>query len=242
MNEDTIALAAQEALLRLGSRASIKDIYQKIVDDDLYTFDTPTPEHVLDIQIKRHLANSPRKDSVEPILFKMNEDQSYELSDERNSESRVIKTKGPKRIMRSKDKSEIIDELMHDNIGVFREIWRLLLFAAQVGVKHGRREPLKSPDSGSSIRQDIFGNCNAWPGILYLLSLTETEDATLLAGDSDGDNKRITLFEEYANGGLSVLWEYFKANPLNTDSLITYIEINTVALDLGNKGEIDLTI
>jgi dnd system-associated protein 4 len=241
MKEDTIALAAQEALLRLGGRATAKDIYQKIVAENLYTFDTPTPEHVLDVQIKRHLSNSPRKDSVKPVLFKMNDDQSYELNDEPKSESKVNK-KGPKRIMRSKDKSEIIDELMHDNIGVFREIWRLVLLAAQIGVKHGRREPLKSPDSGSSIRQDIFGNCNAWPGILYLISLHETEDATLLAGDSDGDNKRITLFEEYANGGLAVLSEYFKANPLNTDSLLTYIEVNTVAPSLSNRGEIDLTI
>lgn len=241
MSEDTIALAAQEALRRLGGRASLKDIYQKITGDNLYNFDTPTPEHVLDVQIKRHLSNSPRKDNVEPTLFKMNEDQSYELNDEQTSEAKA-KTKGPKRIMRSKDKSDIIEELMHDNIGVFREIWRLLLFAAQVGVKNRRREPLKSPDSGSSIRQDIFGNCNAWPGILYLLSLTETEDASLLAGDSDGDNKRITLFEEYANGGLTVLREYFKANPLNTDSLLTYIEVNTITSNQSGKGEIDLTI
>jgi len=241
MTDDTIALAAREALSRLGGRASLEDIYQKIVDDDLFRFDTPTPEHVLDIQIKRHLSNSPRKDNVAPILFKMNKDQSYELDNEQNSDSKA-KTKGSKRIMRSKDKSEIIEELMHDNVGIFREIWRLLLFAAQVGAKNNRREPLKSPDSGSSIRQDIFGNCNAWPGILYILSLAETEDATLLAGDSEGDNKRITLFEEYANGGLAVLQEHFKANPLNTESLLTYIQVNTLAPGQSSKREIDLTI
>lgn len=241
MSKDTIALAAQEALRRLGGRASLKDIYHKILQDDLFTFDTPTPEHVLDTEIKRRLFNSPRTDTRGPILFTMNEDQSYELSGDKPSKTKA-KVKGPKRIMRSKDKSEIIEELMHESIGVFRENWRLLLFAAQVGAKNGRREPLKSPDSGSAIRQDIFGNCNAWPGILYLLSVAETEDASLLSGDNDGDNQRITLFEEYANGGLTVLQEYFKSTPLNTDSLLTYIEVNTAAPDQSIKGEIDLTI
>ena len=171
----------------------------------------------------------------------MNEEKGHEPTNEKNLSS-MTKTKGPRRIMRSKDKSEIIEDLMHDNVGIFREIWRLLLFAAQVGAKNNRREPLKAPDSGSSIRQDIFGNCNAWPGILYILSLAETEDATLLAGDSEGDNKRITLFEEYANGGLAVLQEYFKAHTLNTESLISYIQLNAMSHEEVSKREIDLTI
>lgn len=241
MSEDTITLAATEALRRLGGKAPLDKIYQKIIEDGLYTFDTPTPEHVLEIQIKRHISNSPRKDSIEPILFKMNDDNSYELDDEKKSVSKT-KSKGPKRIMRSKDKAEIIDELMSDNVGVFREIWRLLLFAAQIGVKNKRREPLTSPDSGSSIRQDIFGNCNSWPGIVYIIGLTETGDSALLAGDSYGDEKRITMFEEYANGGLAVLKEYFSANPLNMDSLLTYIETNTIAPDQTKDREIDLSI
>ena len=69
MSENTITLAATEALRRLGGKAPLGKIYQKIIEDGLYTFDTPTPEHVLDIQIKRHISNSPRKDSIEPILF-----------------------------------------------------------------------------------------------------------------------------------------------------------------------------
>ena len=181
------------------------------------------------------------KNTVATILFKMKKDKSHELYSDRTPGA-VSKTKGPKRIMRSKDKSEIIEELMHDNVGIFKEIWRLLLFAAQVGAKNHRREPLESPDSGSSIRQDIFGNCNAWPGILYLLSLAETENATLLAGDAEGDNKRITLFEEYANGGLAVLQEYFKAHTLNTESLISYMQLNAFAPEQGSSREIDLTI
>ena len=181
------------------------------------------------------------KNTVATILFKMNKDKSHELYSDRTSGA-VSKTKGPKRIMRSKDKSEIIEELMHDNVGIFKEIWRLLLFAAQVGAKNHRREPLEAPDSGSNIRQDIFGNCNAWPGILYLLSLAETENATLLAGDAEGDNKRITLFEEYANGGLAVLQEYFKAHTLNTEGLISYIELNAFTSEQASRREIDLTI
>lgn len=47
-------------------------------------------------------------------------------------------TTGIKRVHRAVDKDEIIKLLTGEQLGVFREIWRLLMFAAQVGYRNGR--------------------------------------------------------------------------------------------------------
>ncbi|TVR64209.1 MAG: DNA phosphorothioation-associated protein 4, partial [Candidatus Competibacteraceae bacterium] len=114
--------------------------------------------------------------------------------------------------------------------------WRLLLFAAQVGIKNSRREPLRSVDSGKGIDQTTFGNCPAWPGVLYLMSLVESESTNALSGSGEAEDQRILIFQEYANGGLSILQEFFLDRPLDIDGLIAFIETqsgqNTKDLDL----------
>jgi dnd system-associated protein 4 len=172
----------------------------------------------------------------------MKKDQSYEIVGQAKTPKNAnTRSKGSKRIMRATDKSDLIEDLMSEDIGVFREIWRLLLFAAQIGIKKGRKEPLKSVDSGKGIDQATFGNSSAWPGILYLMSIAETGDASLLSGDNSGDDQRISLFEEYANGGLSELKEYFAVNALSLDSLLSFIEVNTLISKAGDN-EINLSI
>lgn len=129
-----------------------------------------------------------------------------------------------KRIQRASDKEEIIKSLMSDQLGVFREIWRLLLFASQVGIHNEKREPLKSFDSGKGIDQTTFGNCPSWPGVLYLMALTESGRSDCLFGASDAEDDRILLFQEYTNGGLSVLKDFFADRPIDLDGLLAFIE------------------
>ena len=114
---------------------------------------------------------------------------------------------------------------MGDQVGVFKEIWRLLLFAAQVGMKDGKREPLKAVDTGKGIDQTTFGNCPAWPGILYLMSLVETGQSECLGGASDVEDDRIVIFQEYANRGLTKLKEFFSDRNADLDGLLAFIEI-----------------
>lgn len=147
---------------------------------------------------------------------------------------------GTKRIQRAKDKQEIIDALLSDELGVFREIWRVMLFAAQIGFKNQTRETLKSVDSSKGIDQGTFGNCLAWPGILYLMSLVETGNTDCLSGTSEGENVRVSIFQEYANGGLGILKNFFADRTLNLEGLLVFIdtqcEVDGVIPDL------DLTI
>lgn len=143
-----------------------------------------------------------------------------------------------KRIQRASDKEEIIKLLMDDKIGVFKEFWRLLLFSAQVGIKNSRRELLQSTDAGKGIDQNTFGNCPAWPGILYLMSLVEFGNTSALSGSVEADDQRISVFQEYANSGLSILQDFFSDRSIDLDGLLAFIEIQNGK----NSGSPDLDL
>jgi dnd system-associated protein 4 len=125
-------------------------------------------------------------------------------------------------------------------VGVFREIWRLLLFAAQVGFRNGRREPLSSIDSGKGIDQSTFGNCPAWPGILYLIALVENGSSDVLSSAPDREEERIAAFQEYANGGLALLADFFKDRICDLDGLLAFIDTQISRSDL--KTDLGFTI
>lgn len=147
---------------------------------------------------------------------------------------------GVRRIYRATDKEEIIVALTGSKLGVFREIWRLLIFSAQVGIRNNKREPLVSTDSGKGIDQSTFGNCPAWPGILYLIGLVEADDATILAGSPDAEEQRITAFQEYANGGLALLEQFFRSRVVDLDGILAFVDSQMMKKDL--KPDIDFTI
>ncbi|MCL5024005.1 MAG: DNA phosphorothioation-associated protein 4 [Nitrospirae bacterium] len=145
-----------------------------------------------------------------------------------------------KRIQRANDKEDIIKLLITDQVGVFKEIWKLLLFAAQVGMRNGRREPLNSADTGKGIDQSTFGNCPAWPGVLYLMALAETESTICMSGSPEAEDVRIAVFQEYANGGLSMLQDFFAGRPLDLDGLLAFIE--TQREESAGQPDLELTI
>jgi dnd system-associated protein 4 len=129
-----------------------------------------------------------------------------------------------RRVQRANDKEEVIKRLTVGEKPYFKEIWRLILFAAMVGHRHGRREKLGAYDSGKGIDAAIFGNSQpAWPGVLFLMALVETNSHTILQSGEDQDNEKIAIFEEYANGGLSLLRERLDAASYSLDGLLDLI-------------------
>jgi dnd system-associated protein 4 len=145
-----------------------------------------------------------------------------------------------KRIQRSNDKEEIIKSLMSEQVGVFREIWKLLLFAAQVGMRNSKREPLKVVDTGKGIDQSTFGNCPAWPGVLYLMALAETQKSDCLSGSDNAEDERVTVFQEYANAGLSILQDFFAGRPIDLEGFLAFIE--TQREESAGRLDLELTI
>jgi dnd system-associated protein 4 len=108
-----------------------------------------------------------------------------------------------RRVQRDATKEDLIQQLCDSKTGYFSEIWRLLLFAALLGRAKGRREPLKKVDTGKGIDERIFANSPIWPGIVHLLGLIETGSSEALK--SANWEKSLEVFEEYANGGLSII-------------------------------------
>lgn len=237
---DTIADVAQKVLQELGRAASVDEIYAAILQGKLYEFNTPTPEHVLRTTIRRHTGNVERVDSSGEVLFEMISDDMYGLSAGSRTTTRKRTGSGMKRIQRANDKEEIIKSLMSDNVGVFKEIWKLLLFSAQVGMRNDKRLPLKAVDAGKGIDQSTFGNCPAWPGVLYLMTLAETKKSDCLSGTVEADDDRVSVFQEYANGGLEILRDFFAGRPLDLDGLLAFIE--TQREESVGKLDLELTI
>lgn len=234
----TIIDAARIALEKLGRPARITEIHAKIVEFGLYEFSTPVPEHVLRTQIRRATFGIEVPEAVKRKVFALAGDEIYEIMKETPKKRFTI---GMKRIHRAADKKRIIEALTSDGTAAFREIWRLLLFAAALGFKNGRRESLTNADSGDAIRQELFGNSPAWPGILYLIGIVETGGTEVLMATEESEDQRIKNFEEYANGGLAILEEHFKAGSCNLDSLLNFIQAQTAEIQT-KKPDLKISI
>lgn len=239
----TIWAAAEQALISIGGSGTLEEIFSFIREHKLYEFgtaDQSVAPHVLDTELKRKCRDSNRTDRTGSEIFEMIENGVYRLAQKEPEKMSEKKAVGTKRIHRSRDKEEIINSLMSDKVGVFREIWRLLLFAAQVGIKHDKREPLISVDSGKGIDQSTFGNCPSWPGVCYLIALVEENSSDALSGSADAEDLRLTIFQEYANGGLSVLQSYFQDRNVDLDAVLLFINNNSQKA--GSEVDLDLAI
>lgn len=239
-DKDSIVEVAQKVLKEMGRAASIADIYTWIISKNLYEFNTPTPEHVLRTTIRRHTGNVDRVDARDEVYFEMEGDELYGLSSATRTTTRKRTGSSMKRIQRANDKDEIIKSLMSEQVGVFKEIWKLLLFAAQVGIRNDKRLVLKAVDTGKGIDQSTFGNCPAWPGVLYLMALAETKKSDCLSGSVDADDERTAIFQEYANGGLEILKDFFAGRPLDLDGLLAFID--TQREESAGRLDLELTI
>jgi len=214
----TIKEAALQAIEILGRPSTIEQIFETILSNQLYDFNTDVPQHVLRTTLKRHCENSSRTDPFDEILFvELDEDKFGKAF---KPESRRMRNPGSKRIHRAKDKEAIISELTSPEFGVFKEIWRLLIFAATLGFNSGQREPLEAVDQGKGIDQATFGNSPTWPGLLYLFAINETQSEEVMRATEEAEDVRIRIFEEYANAGLSILRDHFSKKDFDITTLV----------------------
>jgi dnd system-associated protein 4 len=133
-----------------------------------------------------------------------------------------------RRIQRAVDKEDVIKALTTGDAPLFKEIWRLLFFAAAVGYHYNRRETLGNVDSGKAFPATYFSH-PAWPGYEYLLALVCTGEPQSLSGNDENDDRRLTIFEEYTNGGLAVLREELEQRSYSLDALLQFVSAIEVA-------------
>lgn len=108
------------------------------------------------------------------------------------------------RIKIAKDKADLVKALVTSNekTAPFQTYVEVMIFAAALGVKHKKRVPLQEIAKDlSPLRQDYFAS--SFNLAINLFAITETKDINILDDDEIADDKRIYIFEEYANGGLA---------------------------------------
>ncbi len=127
-----------------------------------------------------------------------------------------------RRIQRDTSKEELVKQLTTGDGAVFKEIWRLLLFAASLGIQAKQRKPISKTDSGKAMPETYFST-PAWKGFLYLISLTETGDSECLRSTDENRDRLITAFEEYANYGLGIIEEKMLSSVSHLDDLVSLV-------------------
>lgn len=147
-----------------------------------------------------------------------------------------------RRIQRAIDKEPLVKMLTDGDQPCFREIFRLLIFAAMLGKKLERREPLEKVESGKAVPETYFTNSPVWPGLIYLIGIVETTSTTVLQGTDDSNDALAKIFEEYANGGLAYLKEKFAEKEIDTVAIVDVINELTSIVDVTKPNLTEIAI
>jgi len=149
---------------------------------------------------------------------------------------------GDGRIKVAKDKAKLVKTLKsgNDTIGLFQSYADVLIFAASIGIEKQLRKPITEySEEIDPIRKDIFYG-KGYDQTINLIALIDNNNTILLASDSDSEEKRIKIFEEYANAGLELLQEKILAGSTNyTESILLYLS-NIYKVNFDNYDEFNL--
>jgi dnd system-associated protein 4 len=213
----TIAEAALQALVKEGVPMDVEQMVKAIEKHGLYVFNSDDKVSIVREQVRRHTKIRGKNIQYTPILFEMKNDSLYRPCDLGGNNS----VGSFRRVRRPKDKEYVIEKLTGKGDSRFGEIWRLMIFAACVGIKAKRKEPVTDYDSGKSIDFSYFSGAAAWPGFIHLLGLVEEEDPRILNPDQERMDRRIEIFEAYVNGGLAEMSDAMESRDFSLDSLLT---------------------
>lgn len=113
------------------------------------------------------------------------------------------------RIKVAKDKAKLVKALRtgEGSTGLFQTYYEVLVFAAALGAKRGKFIPIKESDFSKDIdpiRQEQFAS-KGYDQIINLLAVTHNRDPKVLGNTQEAEEKRVEIFESYANGGLNLL-------------------------------------
>lgn len=127
----------------------------------------------------------------------------------------------PRRVRRNKAHEALYKALKEGESGVFETYKDILMMAACIGVKLNERVPFDSV--AEPIEWDVFSGKTDLP-IVNAIALKETGDVSILLDDDETFDRKLTILEEYANGGM----EEIKARLLDApgdalDNLVAWL-------------------
>jgi dnd system-associated protein 4 len=124
---------------------------------------------------------------------------------------------GTHRVRVAKDKADLVKAIaspQERDTAPFETYADAIAFAAALGAKQKRRSPLKeiSNREPAPIALEVFIS-RGYDRLIKLLAVTATQDGKiLLPTDPECEGQRLTIFEEYANGGLEILREELRGS------------------------------
>ena len=104
------------------------------------------------------------------------------------------------RVRRPAEFEEMLSELR--DAGIFPTFKDALVFAAALGFRRGNRKSFQK--SSEPIDLGVFSGTYDQT-IMSIIAIEETGDPKLLAPSDEAEEKRILIFQEYANGGLEIM-------------------------------------
>lgn len=113
-----------------------------------------------------------------------------------------------RRVRYPKDKADFVGKLVYSDeskTAPFKQKSDVLAFAAALGLKRDRRTPIGNTYA-EPIRFGVFEG-QGYDILVNLIALHEKEDPKLLSNSPEEVDHRVTIFEEYGNGGLEILMQ-----------------------------------
>lgn len=128
-----------------------------------------------------------------------------------------------RRIRVPADKVQFIESMLKTAKGPFETKAQVLGFTAAYGAKYGERMPIVKASPGESIRYSVFMG-EKLDTLINLLAITHTGDPKVLARSDEMEDLRSTIFEEFANSGLTLLEDKLKGEVKYTQSLLLLMQ------------------
>lgn len=120
-------------------------------------------------------------------------------------------------VNRDRCHENLIDHLVtNSQTALFKLNKDLMVFAAMLGYHYDLKKPLSNDTI--QITLQTYHNTED-DGFIYLLGLMEKRDAKCLKNENLSE--AIKVFEEYCNGGLHLLQDWFASNPADIEKMDT---------------------
>lgn len=109
----------------------------------------------------------------------------------------------------------------------FPTLRELMCFAASLGFEQGKRTPL-GEETVDFVEGRVFPRSDIALDLLYLVALASERDVSIV--DDEHEEHALTVFEEYANSGFTILDTWIKAHPSDESP------IRSLMMDLQHHG------
>ncbi len=148
-------------------------------------------------------------------------------------------------IYRDRKYEPLINKLVENrDSAIFKYNKELMVFAAMVGHCFNKRLPISNYSNAISIILETYASTED-DGFIYLMALMENKNATCLKDQHLLQS--VKVFEEYCNGGLDLISDWFNSNPSDTlktetieSKLLEMIVFNEANAASGNNDHLEV--